>query len=202
MNPQEIKSFFEKFSEKRSRTIVILDFGNVVKWQVSLKWRIGIRHLGNIVKNFSTGQKFLRRFYYGSDYGPNEKSLDMDNWSRVMLAQANMSGFEVVTKRVKYIRSQDNVYGYEKKCDLDVEMTVDLIRERDNYDNIVLFSGDGDLMYAVRYLNAEFGKKCYVFGARDHIGREVFDAKKDGIVTSIFFTEDFEYRLNMDRNSH
>jgi len=77
-----------------------------------------------------------------------------------------------------------------------------LIRERDNYDNIVLFSGDGDLMYAVRYLNAEFGKKCYVFGARDHIGREVFDAKKDGIVTSIFFTEDFEYRLNMDRNSH
>jgi hypothetical protein len=33
------------------------------------------------------------------------------------------------------------VYGFEKKCDLDIEMAVDLIKERDNYDTAVMFSG-------------------------------------------------------------
>ncbi len=35
--------------------------------------------------------------------------------------------------------------------------------------------------------------------ARGHIGREVLDAKASGVVREILFTEDFEYRLNMER---
>ena len=108
----------------------------------------------------------------------------------------------MVTKRVKYIHSADNVYGFEKKCDLDVEMTVDLIRERDNYNRAIMFSGDGDLVYAMSYLHEEFGKQFIVFGARDHVGRELFDAQKSGTVSKILFAEDFEYRLNMYRNRH
>ena len=83
-----------------------------------------------------------------------------------------------------------------QKCDLDVEMAVDLIKERDFYDNIVLFSGDGDLMCAVKYLKDEYGKSCIVFGARDHIGREVIDAKTSGTIDAVCYAEDFEYRLN------
>jgi uncharacterized LabA/DUF88 family protein len=79
-------------------------------------------------------------------------------------------------------------------------MTVDLIRERDNYDTIILFSGDGDLSYAINYLHKEYGKECIVFGARDHVGREIFDAKTSGSISEIFFAEDFEYRLNKDRS--
>lgn len=54
-------------------------------------------------------------------------------------------------------------------------------------------------MYAVKYLKEKYEKKCFVFGARGHIGREVFDAKIDGIVDEIYFVEDFEYRLNRNR---
>ena len=78
-------------------------------------------------------------------------------------------------------------------------MTVDLIRERENYDTIILFSGDGDLMHTIRYLKEIYRKECFVFGARDHIGREVFDAKTDSVIKGILYAEDFEYRLNMDR---
>lgn len=92
-----------------------------------------------------------------------------------------------------------NEFGFEKKCDLDVEMAVDLIKERDNYDTIVLFSGDGDLMYAINYLREQYQKSCIVFGARDHIGKEVFDARTSGCVEKIFYAEDFEYRLNKNR---
>lgn len=201
MNQQQIKQFLAAHQTKRERTLVIVDFGNVEKWKHSLGWLIGIQELANLVKNLSSGKRYLRRFYYGSDYGQKESNIALEPWSNGILTRAKMNGFEVVTKRVKYIHSADSVHGFEKKCDLDVEMAVDFIRERDNYETVVLFSGDGDLMCAVEYVCSEFSKECYVFGARDHIGREVFDAQSSGAVKKILFADDFEYRLNMHRGS-
>lgn len=199
MNQQEVKIFLESFSNQKSRIIAVVDYGNVEKWKNSLGWRVGIRELAQLVKHFSQGHRFLRRFYYGADYGSDEHSLFLSDWSDYILTTADMNGFEVVKKRVKYIHSIDNVHGFEKKCDLDVEMTVDLIEEQNNYDTIILFSGDGDLMRAIEYLKKEHGKRCIIMSARGHIGREVLDAKRDGIVDQILFAEDFEYRLNLDR---
>lgn len=195
MNQQQIKTFIQRHEPQKARTIVIVDFSNVERWKDSLGWTIDIRNLANLVKNFSQGKKYLRRFYYGSDFGPKEKDVELLAWSAAMLQKARMNGFEVVTKRVKYMPSKTNPHGYDVKCDLDVEMALDLIRERDNYDTIVLFSGDGDLACVVDYLHQEFNKECYVFGARDHVGREIVDALKKGVVKGICFAEDFEYRL-------
>ena len=198
MNKSEIKTFLEGFANKRERTIVIVDFGNVEKWKHSLNWKVDIKKLGQLVKNFSTSKKYLRRFYYGSDYGRSEKSHTIVPWSKNILQKAKMSGFELVTKRVKYIHDNNKNGGFTKKCDLDVEMTVDLIKERKNYDTIVLFSGDGDLMYAITYLSKEYQKRCIVFGARNHVGREVYDAKNNGVVDKILYAEDFDYRLSRE----
>lgn len=200
MNQNQIRQFFTDFNDKRERTLVIVDFANVEKWKHSTKWQVGMQELANLVKNFSTGQRFLRRFYYGADYGQNDKSTHMIPWSEGILTRANMNGFEVISKRVKYIHSADNVFGFEKKCDLDVEMAVDMIMEKDNYDTVVVFSGDGDLAYALKFVVEQYGKQAYVFGARDHIGREMIDAKSDGTVLDILYAEDFEYRLNKDRH--
>ena len=199
MTRSEITEFLGSFEEKRERTIVIVDFGNVVRWDRSLRWRVGIKELGRLTRHFSTGKKFLRRFYYGADYGPHESTTKMIEWSRNAYEKAEMSGFEPIFKRVKYIHNSDNVHGFEKKCDFDVEMAVDLIKEVDFYDTVVLFSGDGDLMYAIRYLKEKYDKTCFVFGARDHVGREVVDAERDGVVRRILYADDFEYRLSMDR---
>jgi len=195
MTKEEIKKFVESFSDKQERTLVVVDYGNVEKWKNSLDWKVGIKELGNLVKNLSKKKKFLRRFYYGSDYGRSEKNQSLSGWSRSVLERADMNDFEVATKRVKYIHDANNKSGFEKKCDLDVEMAIDLVKERENYDTVVLFSGDGDLMYAIKYLHEEYQKECYVFGARNHIGREVIDSQKAGIVKDILFAEDFEYRL-------
>ena len=199
MDQEKIKKFLEAYVPRRERTIVIVDFGNVEKWKHNLHWRVGIRELAVLVKNFSKGQRFLRRFYYGADYGQKEKSTTLTEWSRYMLRTADLNGFEVVDKRVKYIHSADSVHGFEKKCDLDVEMAVDLIRERKNYDTIVLFSGDGDLVTALRYLHDEYEKRAIVIGARGHVGREVIDAHREGVIEEILYADDLEYRLNMDR---
>ena len=202
MTPTQIRDYLKAFEPKRDRTIVIVDFANVEKWRHSLQWNIGIQELANLVKNFSHGKRYLRRFYYGSDYGKNESSKALEAWSKGIITRAEANGLQIITKRVKYIHSADNVYGFEKKCDLDVEIAVDLIKERDNYDTGVIFSGDGDLAYAMNYLHEEFGKQFIAFGARDHVGRELFDAQKSGAISKILFAEDFEYRLDMHRNRY
>lgn len=103
MTKGEIDKILGEFETTKERNMVVVDFGNVQKWEQSLGWRIGIKELGNLVKKISVGKRFLRRFYYGSDYGPKEKSDQLVNWSRMVLEKATMSGFDVVSKRVKYI---------------------------------------------------------------------------------------------------
>lgn len=200
MTPQDITNFLSTFEARKNRTIIIVDFGNVEKWRESLGWKVGIQELAKLTKHLSSGSQFLRRFYYGADYGPDEKSTILSKWSAKLLDRARMNRFEVVDKRVKYIHDNDNKHGFQKKCDLDVEMAVDLIKERDNYDTIFLFSGDGDLVTALRYLQSEYGKESYVFCARGHLGRELVDAKTEGVILDILYADDFEYRLNMDRH--
>jgi uncharacterized LabA/DUF88 family protein len=199
MDKKEISNYLLRFEAQKERTIVMIDYGNVEKWKNSLRWIVGIKELAQLVKKFSLGKQFLRRFYYGSDYGPDEKSKILVGWSKGILEMAEMNRLEIATKRVKYIRSNDNKHGFEKKCDLDVEMAIDLIRERDNYDTAIIFSGDGDLMCAAKYIKETYGKIFIVFGARNHIGREVFDAMKAGIISNILYAEDFEYRLSKNR---
>lgn len=195
MTRDEIKKLLDKYEVRRARTIATVDFGNVEKWKHSLGWDIDIKKLAQLVKHFAQGNKLNRRFYYGSDFGKDEHSARLSEWSRLILEKADWNNFEIVTKRVKYIHSRNNKFGFEKKCDLDVEMAIDLVKYRDSYDTIILFSGDGDLMHAVKYLHNEYGKSCIVIGARDHIGREVFDAKIAGHVEEILFAQDLDYRL-------
>lgn len=178
---------------------MIIDFSNIARWQDSLGWDIGIKELSSLIKHFAYGKKFLRRFYYGSDYGEKDNSEILTLWSELILNKAKINNFEVITKKVKYIKDKNYLDGYVKKCDLDVEMAVDIIKESNNYDSIILFSGDGDLSYVLRYMKDNFNKKSYIFTARNHLGRELVDCMNEGVVEQIFFAEDFEYRLNRKR---
>jgi uncharacterized LabA/DUF88 family protein len=197
MDKDEIREFLSSYDTIKGRTMTIVDFSNVEKWKYSLGWEIGIQELAKLVKHFSYGNQELRRFYYGSDFGPEEKSTAMVPWSKAMIERASMNRFEVVTKRVKYIK---NSSGTDiKKCDLDVEMAVDLIRLQESYDQAVVFSGDGDMTYAMQYLHDNFGKKFVVFAARNHVSKEVIDCSIKGVISRILFAEDFDYRLMIQK---
>jgi len=195
MNQREINIFLERQSDTQDRNIVIIDFSNVDRWERSLGWPIGIKELSHLVKHLSVGHKYLRRFYYGEDYGPSNNSTRMKPWSKMVHEKAGAYGFEIITKRVKYIPDPNYKTGYLSKCNLDVEMAVDLVKDSGQYDKIFLFSGDGDMAYVLRYLQEALGKSSIIFCARDHLGKELIDAHRDGIIEKICFVEDFEYRL-------
>lgn len=73
MNKDEIKKFLESFIDRKERTIVIVDYGNVEKWKNSLGWKVDIQRLAMLIRKLSFGSAFLRRFYYGADYGSNDR---------------------------------------------------------------------------------------------------------------------------------
>lgn len=200
MNHKQISQFLDTLSTTKERNIVVIDFANVDRWEDSLGWKVGLKQLGKLISHIAQGKKFLRRFYYGEDYGQKNASTTLVKWSETIHTNARYSGFEIISKRVKYIPDPKYETGYIKKCNLDIEMAVDLIREKENYDTAIIFSGDGDMAYVCKYIHEEFGKKIYIFGARDHVGKELIDAKKDGTIVDILFAEDFEYRLNLKRS--
>lgn len=201
MNKQQIKGLLHQLEKTQDRNIVLIDFANVDRWEESLGWPVGVNKLGQLVKHISKGKKFLRRFYYGLDYGQKDSSTRLTDWSMKIHMQARYSDFKIISKRVKYIHDSNYATGFTKKCNLDIEMSVDLIKEEKNYDTAIVFSGDGDLAYVFDYIHHEFGKKIYTFGARNHIGKELMEAKANGIIKNILFVEDFEYRLNLRRNA-
>lgn len=199
MTKTEITKILEELEKTKKRNIVIIDFSNLIHWQNGLGWEIGIKELKTLINHFTYGKKFLRRFYYGSDYGEKDHCLILTSGSETILNKARMNNFKLCTKRVKYIKDKNYKDGYVKKCDLDVEMAVDLVKEKDNYDKIIIFSGDGDLSYVLRYLKEDYNKVSYIFAARNHLGKELVDCEKEKVIEKILFVEDFEYRLNRKR---
>lgn len=198
MNREEVKLFLEMLGTSAERNMVIIDFANVTHWEDVLGWRLDISKLRNLVRHMTVGKQYLRRFYYGQDFGPRDSSTTILPWSQMIYERARNNGFEVITKRVKYIVDNKRADGLVPKCDMDVEMVIDMLNEESSYDTAIVFSGDGDLAPAYKYLKEKFKKKIYVFGARDMVGKEVVDAVGAGIVNRLLFVEDFEYRLAMD----
>ena len=45
-----------------------------------------------------------------------------------------------------------------RKCNFDVEITIDAIRDKDNYSNFILASGDGDFIPLLKYLKGNYKK--------------------------------------------
>lgn len=199
MNKKEISRFLDNLSETKDRNIVIVDFANVDRWQESIGWPISIKKLAQLIKHFAYGKQYLRRFYYGEDYGPKDKNNILLPWSERMLTSAKYNGFELITKRVKYIPDSKYETGFIKKCNLDIEMALDLIKEIANYDKAVIFSGDGDLACVIKHIKEIYNKEFYIFCARNHLGKELVDAKAENIIKDILFVEDFEYRLSLNR---
>lgn len=73
------------------------------------------------------------------------------------------------------------------KCDFDAEIARDIILEIENYDNLILFSGDGDFASTLNYLVEDKNKRVFVmypsgsFGEPDYIdnGLIIVDDQKN-----------------------
>lgn len=185
MDLQELKKKFIReelvISEDYGKIFSFIDFSNVNRWfendnqdwnnkllAESEKLAIDLEKLKVFADIFSERV----RVYYGED-PKNSKSLSFTYATRKIFGKR-----DVMTKDLQKIKHyielgeskelehffQDvdgNKYVEIRKCNFDVEISVDAIKMIEHYDTFCIFSGDADFVYLNNYLKRK-GKKIII----------------------------------------
>ena len=78
------------------------------------------------------------------------------------------SGYIVKAKEVKRIKISKNTY--EWKGNLDVELTIDVLGNINNFDTLILMSGDSDFAPLLDAVKIQ-GKRTLVMSTKGHISK-------------------------------
>ena len=114
--------------------------------------------------------------YRARVYGVRHSDEKMDRWTETIRAK----GFEVLEKSV--IHRADGT----SKADWDVEICIDAWRMLDQYDMLVLVTGDGDFADLARRCSKELGKIARAIGVERSTAQVLIDAVDEFIP----FTQD------------
>lgn len=87
-------------------------------------------------------------------------------------------GYTVRTKEVKEIQNKEGKS--EEKCNLDIEIVIDMFNTVNNYDKAIIFSGDSDFERAIELLRSK-GKTITVISTEGMIAWDLVNAADDFI---------------------
>lgn len=79
-------------------------------------------------------------------------------------------GYELHLKPVKLYYQDDGAT--KRKANCDVDMAFHLMKEKDNFDRVVILSGDGDFLPVLKYLK-EQGKEIIILARGPRTAREI-----------------------------
>ena len=79
-------------------------------------------------------------------------------------------GYKLFLKPVKLYNQDDG--STQRKANCDVEMAFYLMKERDNFDRVLVLSGDGDFLPVLKYLK-DYGKEIIVLSRGPRTAREI-----------------------------
>jgi uncharacterized LabA/DUF88 family protein len=183
---QQIKDFYLFPPEEYGRIFAFVDFANVRRWakdfwpeenKTFLKREIDIEKLAEIINCAEVSKKY---FYYGQfeefpNLPPSYTQNIKHRQSTYRLDKARKAGFKVRTKNIKVINDFDADGKFVEKinkCNFDVEMTMDIMQQIDNYDTVFLWSGDSDFHLLLQYLKSK-KKKVIVCCSRNFLSKEL-----------------------------
>jgi len=155
----------EKFV--KGKVYVFIDASNIYYSQRELGWRIDFKKLKEY---FEKNVELVKIYYYTAydpEYSPQHKFLDF----------LEIVGYTVKKKKIKLIKDEEIEGGSFHKGDLDVELTIDAVHNRDDFQTIILFSGDSDFEALLKYMRA-YNKNCIVVSAKDHVSIELIRQSK------------------------
>lgn len=164
---------------------------NVEKLRASLRGRIAIAidaaNLHKSVADMATGDETTR---YAVDYKKfKDFFASLGNLQQTSLYTAAFEGdghhkflyflnkglgFDLHTKPIKEYADHTPEHPH-RKANFDVEIAVDGTFNMDDFDTFILFSGDCDFDYLVRFMRGH-GKTVIVISHRDHVARELIAA--------------------------
>lgn len=149
----------------KGRVYVFIDAANILYSQQSLRWRVDYKKL----KEYFEKECDLKGIYfYTGRLGENQKQNSF-------IEKLSKLGYVVKAKEVKRIKvSRDT---YEWKGNLDVELTIDVIANLNNFDTLVLMSGDSDFAALLDTAKSQ-NKRVLVMSTKGHVSKELLERAK------------------------
>ncbi len=146
-----------------TKAVVFIDAANVIYSQRTLKWQIDFKKLMDYFKNnYQLGNVYFYFAYIKDDKNQQGFFNKLRQW-----------GYRIKTKEVKLIRQKDRTV--MKKGNLDVELTIDAVKDLKYYSTAILMSGDSDFHALVKFLQNK-NKKVVVISSKGHVSFELLKA--------------------------
>ncbi len=145
------------------RMSMFIDGANMTYAQKKLGWQIDFK---KTVEYFSRSKNLINAFYYARD--------PQDDDEKRFYGFLTWTGYTVRTKPVK-VWTDPGSSDVSYKCNLDIEMVVDMFNTAALYDVAVIFTGDGDFGRAVELLRSK-GKRIVACSTQDMISYELANA--------------------------
>lgn len=145
----------------KGKVYVFIDAANLENSVKSLGWWVDYKKLYDYFKK-ETNLIGIRH------YCPRLDDKRQDKFFTVL----KHIGIKLITKPLKIITLADKLKGNIRKANFDVEIALDARELMPDYDTLVLFSGDSDFDYLLRFLRQN-GKRVIVISSKHHIAKEL-----------------------------
>ena len=149
----------------KGEVYVFIDAANILYSQQTLGWRIDYTKLKEY---FQKECNLGGIYFYTGRVGENHKQ-------NAFLEKLKQLGYIVKAKEVKRIKVSKSAY--EWKGNLDVELTIDVLGNIDNFDTLILMSGDSDFAPLLDAVQARH-KRTIVMSTKGHIAKELLNRAK------------------------
>jgi len=142
----------------KGKVSVFVDASNVYYSQNKLKWRMDFRKFLSYLERETDLQEI---YYYTA------RDLSFEKQTR-FLNFMEMIGYKVRSKKIKFIKDKNKKVESDGffKGNLDVELTIDVLETKDNYDTLILMSGDSDFEPLLQINENEIQKKMLGYGSK------------------------------------
>lgn len=152
----------------KDKTAVFIDYANVYGWRDELQKPVDPQKLFLYLKKYPEIKSI--NFYYGTDKTPE---------SKIFLNSIKKTGFNLITKPVKYIVVGE-IDGHKikkRKCDFDIEICMSVYEHLEkNFQSFFFFTGDGDFEPLYQFL-IKRNKQVLVIYEQGHLGKEIWKIK-------------------------
>jgi len=149
----------------KGKVCVFIDAANILYSQQTLGWRVDYKKL----KGYFESECDLRGIYFYTG------RVGADNKQNSFLKKLEQFGYLVKAKEVKRIKISKSAY--EWKGNLDVELTIDVLGNMDNFDTLILMSGDSDFAPLLDAVKARH-KMTLIMSTKGHVAKELLDRAK------------------------
>lgn len=151
---------------------VFIDAANIWNAQKVKGFLFDYKKLETFLKD---GHKadILKIFYYTAYPKKETRDYDVSGKHAFYTYLKKGLGFTVRKKALKQIKvATEGEVGVIEKGDMDVELTVDAMHNRDMFNTAIFFTGDSDYMALINHLKGR-GKNILIYSSENNISSEL-----------------------------